>query len=115
VLVQALVLAAVAIAAIVLVALPLLRVPSSADELDVVTEEMRARLDAAERRDAALAALSELEFDHRTSAVSDEDYRVQVVELRRAVAAALKETAEPPRPDGAAPEADAARGYHRRA
>jgi hypothetical protein len=115
VLLQALVLAAIAIAAIVLVALPLLREPSSADALDVVTDEMRARLEAAERRDSALAALSELEFDHRTGAVSDEDYRAQVGGLRRAVADALAEAAESPRPPGPAPEADASRGYHRRA
>jgi hypothetical protein len=115
VLLQALVLAAVAIAALVLVALPLLRLPSAADEVDAVTPEMRARLEAAERRDAALAALSELEFDHRTKAVSDEDYQAQVGELRRAVSQALKETSEAPRPAGDASEADAAPGYHRKA
>ena len=32
----------------------------------------------AEERDRALAALKELEFDHRTGKVSDEDYRALV-------------------------------------
>ena len=35
-------------------------------------------LRGAEERDRALAALKELEFDHRTGKVSDEDYREQV-------------------------------------
>ncbi len=126
-LLQALVLAALAISAVVLVALPLLRTPSTSDELDVVTEDMRARLDAVERRDSALAALSDLEFDHRTGAVSDDDYRSQVGGLRRAVSHALEEASDGPggdagprqappeaSPDGA-PEADASPGYHRKA
>jgi hypothetical protein len=43
-----------------------------------------------EERDRALAALKELEFDHRTGKISDEDYRSMVGELRRAAADALK-------------------------
>jgi hypothetical protein len=43
-----------------------------------------------EERDRALAALKELEFDHRTGKVSDEDYRGLVGELRRQAADALK-------------------------
>ncbi len=43
-----------------------------------------------EERDRALAALKELEFDHRTGKVSDEDYRSLVGELRREAAAALR-------------------------
>jgi hypothetical protein len=42
-----------------------------------------------EERDRALAALKELEFDHRTGKVSDEDYRELVGPLRREAAAAL--------------------------
>ena len=38
----------------------------------------RRRLELLERRDRALAALKELEFDHRTGKVSDEDYRALV-------------------------------------
>ena len=36
------------------------------------------------------SALKELEFDHRTGTVSDEDYRAQVGPLRREVASALQ-------------------------
>lgn len=91
---QALVLAAIAVVAVVLVALPLLRVSAAAEDVDVVTDEMRTRLEVSEARDAALAALSELEFDHRTGAVSDDDYRAQIGELRRNVAQALDATSE---------------------
>jgi hypothetical protein len=48
------------------------------------------RLALEEERDRALAALKELEFDHRTGKVSDEDYRSIVGELRRQAADALK-------------------------
>ena len=48
------------------------------------------RLTLEEERDRALAALKELEFDHRTGKVSDEDYRSLVGELRRQAADALK-------------------------
>jgi len=44
----------------------------------------------AEERDRALAALKELEFDHRTGKVSDEDYRAQVGPLRRRAAEVLR-------------------------
>ena len=50
----------------------------------------RRRLELAEERDRALAALKELEFDHRTGKVSDEDYRALVGPLRRHVAEALR-------------------------
>jgi hypothetical protein len=49
-----------------------------------------------EERDRALAALRELEFDHRTGKVSDEDYRASHAALRRQAAVAL--TAVPERP-----------------
>ena len=49
-----------------------------------------AALELAEERDRALAALKELEFDHRTGKVSDEDYRALVGPLRREAAAALR-------------------------
>jgi hypothetical protein len=48
------------------------------------------RLALEEERDRALAALKELEFDHRTGKVSDEDYRSMVGQLRRQAADALK-------------------------
>jgi hypothetical protein len=43
-----------------------------------------------ERRDRALAALKELEFDHRTGKVSDGDYRALVGPLRMEAAEALR-------------------------
>jgi hypothetical protein len=88
----ALALAAVlACIAVVFVARPFLREPSPAsDRLDELAPEARQRLALAEERDRALAALKELEFDHRTGKVSDDDYRAQVGPLRRRAAEALR-------------------------
>jgi hypothetical protein len=88
----ALVLAAtLAVACVVAVALPFLREPEpESDELVELDEAEVRRLELLETRDRALAALKELEFDHRTGTVSDEDYRAQVGSLRRDVAAALQ-------------------------
>jgi hypothetical protein len=88
----ALALAAVlAVAAVVFVARPFLRDPAPAsDRLDELAPEARRRLALAEDRDRALAALKELEFDHRTGKVSDGDYRAQVGPLRRRAAEALR-------------------------
>ena len=88
----ALVLAAtLAIACVVVVALPFLREPDpESDALVDLDAEERRRLDLLEARDRALAALKELEFDHRTGTVSDEDYRAQVGGLRKDVASALQ-------------------------
>ena len=73
------------------VALPFLRESDPAsDVIDEPGTVARRQLDLAERRDRALAALKELEFDHRTGKVSDEDYRGLVGELRRQAADALK-------------------------
>jgi hypothetical protein len=83
--------AALAVACVVAVALPFLREPEpESDALDEPDEEERRRLALLEERDRALAALRELEFDHRTGTVSDEDYRAQVGTLRRDVAAVLQ-------------------------
>ena len=89
----ALVLAAtLAVACVVVVALPFLREPDpDSDALDELDDEERRQLELREARDRALAALKELEFDHRTGTVSDEDYRAQIGPLRREVAAALQE------------------------
>lgn len=82
--------AAVAVACVLVVALPFLREPSAhADALAEPDEPARRRLALAETRDRALAALKELEFDHRTGKVSDEDYRALVGPLRREAAEAL--------------------------
>jgi hypothetical protein len=88
----ALVLGAVlAIAAVAFVARPFLREPQPAsDRLGELGPEERRRLELAEERDRALAALKELEFDHRTGKVTDEDYRAQVGPLRRRAAEALR-------------------------
>jgi hypothetical protein len=90
----ALVLAALlGLAAIVVVALPFLREPEVRPEQDRLAGldplEQR-RLALLEERDQALGALSELEVDHRTGKITDEDYRAQVGPLRARAAAALK-------------------------
>ena len=83
--------AALAVACVVAVALPFLREPEpESDALEELDDEERRRLDLLETRDRALSALRDLEFDHRTGTVSDEDYRAQVGALRRDVAAALR-------------------------
>jgi hypothetical protein len=80
-----------AAACVVAVALPFLREPDP--RTDVVDEPdaiARRQLDLAEQRDRALAALKELELDHRTGKVSDADYRALVGPLRREAAEALR-------------------------
>jgi hypothetical protein len=90
----ALVLAALlAVACVLLVALPFLRDPApgpGADVLDEPNEAARVRLELAENRDRALAALKELEADHRAGRLSDADYRALVGPLRREAAEALR-------------------------
>jgi hypothetical protein len=81
--------AALAVACVVLVARPFLREPHARE--DVLLEPDRARLELAEERDRALAALKELEFDHRTGKVSDDDYRALVGPLRQRAATLLDE------------------------
>ena len=72
------------------VALPFLREPDpSSDLLDEPGALERRALELAEQRDRALAALKELEFDHRTGKISDDDYR----ELDRPAAAARRRSA----------------------
>jgi hypothetical protein len=81
----------VALACVLVVALPFLREPSARnDVLAAPGGEEQRRLAAAEERDRALAALKELEFDHRTGKVSNEDYRAQVGPLRRRAAELLR-------------------------
>jgi hypothetical protein len=88
----ALVLAAsLAVACVVLVALPFLREPEpESDTLHEPDEDERRRLELLEARDRSLAALKELEFDHRTGTISDEDYRALLGPLRREAAGALR-------------------------
>jgi hypothetical protein len=83
--------AMLAVVAVVFVARPFLRDPAPAsDRLDELAPEARQRLSLAEERDRALATLKELEFDHRTGKISDDDYRAQVGPLRRRAAEALR-------------------------
>jgi hypothetical protein len=83
--------AALAVVAVLFVARPFLREPApEVDRLDEPGALERRRLELAEERDRALAALKELEFDHRTGKVSDDDYRAQVGPLRRHAAEALR-------------------------
>lgn len=83
--------ALLAVVAVLAVARPFLREPAAAnDALDEPGELDRRRLALAEERDQALYALKELEFDHRTGKISDEDYRRLVGPLRRNAADALR-------------------------
>jgi hypothetical protein len=83
--------ALLAVACVLLVALPFLREPRTRDDRLARPGELeQRRLELAEERDRALAALKELEFDHRTGKISDEDYRQLVGPLRRRAADALR-------------------------
>jgi outer membrane biosynthesis protein TonB len=83
--------ALLAVAAVVVVALPFLREPEPEDDrLAALSPAERERLALAEARDQALAALKELELDHRTDKVNDEDYRSLVGPLRRRAAETLR-------------------------
>ena len=77
---------------VVWVARPFLRQPdleAEEDRLEELDDAARERLAFAEERDRALAALKELEFDHRAGKVSDSDYRELVNDLRADAARAL--------------------------
>jgi uncharacterized membrane protein YdfJ with MMPL/SSD domain len=83
-------------AVVVLVALPFLREPVATDDrLDAPTDAEARRLALIEERDRALAALKELEFDHRTGKVDDADYRELVGPLRQAAAVVLRSLDSP--------------------
>jgi hypothetical protein len=81
--------AIVAVAAVVIVSLPFLR-DTGSPELHEATAKAERRLALLEDRDRALAALKELEFDHRSGKIDDADYRESVGPLRRAAADALQ-------------------------
>ena len=89
---------ALAAAAVVLVALPFLREPVADDDrLDAPDAAESRHLGLAEERDRALGALKELEFDHRTGKVGDEDYRELLGPLRQQASAALRALDREPR------------------
>ena len=72
-------------------ALPFLREPDpESDDLAELDPAERRRLELLETRDRVLASLRELEFDHRTGTISDEDYSALVGPLRRDAANALQ-------------------------
>ena len=81
--------ALVAVVAVVIVALPFLRQTGEPELIDSgrETEELLGLMEA---RDRSLAALKELEFDHRTGKVGDEEYRELVGPLRQSAAEALR-------------------------
>jgi hypothetical protein len=83
--------AVLALVCVVYVALPFLREPDPVeDRLDEPGALEKRALELAEERDRALAALKELEFDHRTGKISDGDYRELIGPLRLRVAEALR-------------------------
>jgi hypothetical protein len=80
--------AALAVLCVLWVALPFVREPQAVDDTLAAPEERRLAL--LDERDRVLAALKQLEFDHRTGTVSDEDYRATVGTLRRQAADAIR-------------------------
>ena len=93
---------------VVFVARPLLR--SGKDEASAASGPAEdARVGLYERRDRALGALKELEFDHRTGKVSDEDYGALVGQLRREAAEALKALESEEREEGERARVDVGR------
>ena len=98
-----LILAAVlAVVAVLFVARPFLRSPGREEPAAPAGGAELERLALIEERDRALAALKELEFDHRTGKVSDTDYAEALPALRREAATALA-ALDPPPPDVAPP------------
>jgi hypothetical protein len=83
--------ALLAVVCVLAVALPFLRDPEpESDTLDDLKDPQKRRLELLEARDRALGALKELEFEHRTGTISDDDYREALGPLRREAAAALQ-------------------------
>ena len=95
--------ALLAVAAVAFVARPFLAEPDAEDDrLAGRTHAEQERLELLERRDRALGALKELEFDHRTGKIADADYEASVGPLRREAAEAMK-ALEPLAPPALAP------------
>jgi hypothetical protein len=94
------------VALVVYVARPFLRADDAEDETGKEGRAMGERLRLLEERDRALAALKELEFDHRTGKVSDADYRALVGPLRRQAGDALHALEGAAEPGRERPRAD---------
>lgn len=102
--------ALLAVVCVVFVARPLLRpAPGREDELGAPSADEQARLRLVEERDRALAALKELEFDHRTGKISDDDYGALVGPLRRQAGEALRALEHEDRTQREPEEADVSR------
>jgi hypothetical protein len=83
--------ALLAVVCVAFVARPFLAEPEAVDDkLASLTPAEQERLRLLERRDRALAALKELEFDHRTGKIADADYEELVGPLRREAADTLQ-------------------------
>jgi hypothetical protein len=96
--VAGLVIAAIlAVGAVLFVARPFLR-GDRGGPLPAPDPAEARRLELVEARDRALAALKELEFDHRTGKISDTDYRELVGPLREEAAEALRALDPPAAP-----------------
>jgi hypothetical protein len=74
--------------AVLFVAVPLLRT-HGVEEWQTASAEQLRRIELRERRDAAYVALRELELDHDTGKLDDDDYRIANAELRAEAVAAL--------------------------
>lgn len=101
--IEVIVLGAIVLVAVIAVAWPLVRPATPEDTLDASTEAQRRRLQLREERDLALEALKELELDHATHHVGDEDYQELVAQYRARAAAAIRALDEEL---GTAPAAD---------
>jgi hypothetical protein len=86
---EAAVVAVVVAAVVVAVAWPLLSPERGAPEQALAPRD-RERLELLERRDEAYAALRDLEQDHRTGKVADDDYRRERARLRAEAADTLR-------------------------
>ena len=72
------------------VAWPLVRRAEATDVVAQADPAALRRLELRERRDEALAALLELDLDHRTGKIADADYERARAELRATAAAAIE-------------------------
>ncbi len=88
--IAALVLGLVALVVVVVVAWPFVRPAGEGDQLDQLTEAQRRRLQLREERDLALEALKELEVDHATHHIGDQDYADLVAQHRARAAEAIR-------------------------
>ena len=85
----ALVVGAGIVAAVLVVAWPFVSPDRGAPEAALSPVDRR-RIELLERRDAAYAGLRDLEHDHRTGKVTDEDYARERSRLRAEAAATLQ-------------------------